>query len=339
MKKSTLSTIAKKLGISVSTVSRALSNKDGVSDSLRKRIIHEAIENGYIDKLPLILEERSRILGIIVPNIQNPFFLNFLKGAESVLFHRNFRFIVCNIDEDLYKERIYLKWLQESKVMGIIAAPAFSESGKTNLDIYRELDKSIPVVLYDREFYQYKGFDSVTFDNEGTIIDGVKHLYDKGHRKIGILLSKRGNFCTRERFKGYKKAVKQFDLPFVKSWVLDNLYSNDDIVTKKIESFLSQGDLPTAVIGTTNNITYNFLKAAKKLQITVPDDISLLGFGEIPQNELLNPPLSIMKQPSLEIGRIAATTMLARLDRQQSEPSRIVLKSTVVSRNSVKTIL
>lgn len=338
MKKSTLSTIAKKLGISVSTVSRALHNKDGVSDSLRKRIIREAMESGYIDQLPLILEKRSRIIGIIVPNIQNPFFLNFLKGAESVLFHRNFQFIVCNIDEDIYKERIYLKWLQENKVMGIIAAPAFSESGKTNLDIYMELGKSIPVVLYDREFYNYKEFDSVTFDNEGTIIDGVKYLYDKGHRKIGILLSKQGNFCTRERLKGYKKALKLFDLPFVESWILNNLYSKDDIVIKKIENFLLQDNLPTAVICTTNNITYNFLKAAKNLQINVPDDISLLGFGEIPQNELLNPPLSIMKQPSIEIGRIAATTILARIDGQQSEISRIVLKSTLVPRSSVKTI-
>lgn len=337
MLKRTLSDIAKELGVSVSTVSRALKKKDGVGEELRKKILKEALRIGYIDQLPSSVQDSSNILGVIIPNIQNPFFLSFLKGIETILFHMNYRFIVCNTDEDIFKERVYLKWLFESKVKGIIAAPSFSEKGETNIDLFREINKNIPTVLYDRDFFEPTKFDSVVIDNKTAIFDGVKFLVENGHEKIGILLSKRGNYCIEERYRGFNKAAKYFKLKTNHAWVLDNLYPSNQ-AAKKLESFFELEDKPTAMIATNHDISCNFIRIAGKYDFKVPDDISLLGFSEVPENEIVNPPLTAIKQPVLEIGHMAATAILSRIENQYKEPSKIILKSSIIERRSVKKI-
>ncbi|MFW6120626.1 MAG: LacI family DNA-binding transcriptional regulator [Petrotogales bacterium] len=330
----TLTEIAKELGIAVSTVSRALNRKEGVSEELREKVLNKALKMGYIDEIPNIVQQSQNIIGVIVPNIQNPFFLTFLKGIETVLFRMNHTFIVCNTDENIVKERVYLKWLLESKVKGVIAAPAFSISDETNISLYKKINQYIPVVLYDREFYESNNFDSVIVDNQVAIIDGVRHLKEKGHKRIGILLSKRGNYCIEERYKGFKKALRYFNLNTKKKWILENLYPSTT-AEKSLNNFFDLENKPTAVIATNHDISYSFLRMAKKHNIRIPDDISLLGFSEVPENEIVNPPLTVIKQPILEIGNIAATAMLTRVENKNKEASKIVLKATIVERESV----
>jgi len=337
VKKATLKQIAEKLDISVSTVSRALSNKEGVGNSLKKEIIREAKKIGYVFKIDEKNENSANIFGVIVPNIQNPFFLNFLKGIESVLFHRNYRFIMCNTDEDVNKEKIYLKWLQENKVLGIIAAPAFARDGSNNLSIYREIRKNIPIVLYDREFHECDEFDSVCTDNKTAICEAVEYLYKMGHRKIGILLSKRGNFCIEERLNGFLLTTKKLRMEVDENWIVDDLYPSFDI-TGKFDKFFSSTEKPTAVISTTHSISCNFLKNIRNKGLDVPKDISLIGYTDVIESDIFDPPLTTIKQPILEIGHIAATTTLARIDDQYYEPSKVVLKTQLVERNSVKKI-
>jgi LacI family transcriptional regulator len=335
--KPTLSEIAKELGIAVSTVSRALNKKEGISEDLRKKVLDKALKMGYIDEIPKIIQQSQNIIGVIIPNIQNPFFLTFLKGIETILFRMNHRFIVCNTDEDVVKERVYLKWLSESKVKGVIAAPAFSISGETNINLYKKINQYIPVVLYDREFYETQEFDSVIVDNQAAIVDGVRHLHEKGHKRIGILLSKRGNYCIEERHKGFMKALRYFNLKTENKWILENLYPSSS-AEEKLNSFFELDNRPTAMIATNHDISYSFLRIAKKYNIKVPDDISLLGFSEVPENEIVNPPLTVIKQPILEIGNIAATAMLTRIENRNKEVSQIVLKTTIVERKSIKNI-
>lgn len=335
--KPTLTEIAKELGIAISTVSRALHGKEGVSEELREKVLNKALKMGYIDEIPKVVQQSQNIIGVIIPNIQNPFFLTFLKGIETVLFRMNHTFIVCNTDEDIVKERVYLKWLLESKVKGVIAAPAFSLSDETNISLYKKINQHIPVVLYDREFYESNNFDSVIVDNQVAIVDGVRHLKDKGHKRIGILLSKRGNYCIEERYKGFKKALRYFNLKTEKKWILENLYPSTT-AEKNLNNFFDLEDKPTAVIATNHDISYSFLRMAKKHNIRIPDDLSLLGFSEVLENEIVSPPLTVIKQPILEIGNIAATAMLTRVENKNKEASKIVLKATIVERESVKNI-
>ncbi|MFO7889954.1 MAG: LacI family DNA-binding transcriptional regulator [bacterium] len=336
--KPTLSEIAKELGIAVSTVSRALNKKEGVSEDLRKKVLNKALKMGYIDEIPKVIQQSQNIIGVIIPNIQNPFFLTFLKGIETILFRMNHTFIVCNTDEDVVKERVYLKWLLESKVKGVIAAPSFSLTGETNINLFKKINQFIPVVLYDREFYESTEFDSVIVDNQAAIVAGVRHLHEKGHKRIGILLSKRGNYCIEERYKGFNKALRYFGLKSYKKWILENLYPSGT-AEKSLNNLFELENKPTAVIATNHDISYSFLRIAKKYNIRIPDDISLLGFSEVPENEIVNPPLTVIRQPILEIGNIAATAMLTRIENQHKEVSKIVLKATIVERESVKNLI
>ncbi len=337
LKKATLKQIADKFDISVSTVSRALSKKEGVGEELRKEIMEEARRIGYIFNSNGKNELSTRIFGVIVPNIQNPFFLNFLKGIESVLFHRNYRFIMCNTDEDVNKEKVYLNWLQESEVLGIIAAPAFNRDGSNNLDLYKQIGENIPIVLYDREFYGCEYFDSVSTDNQSATYDACGYFHKMGHRKMGILLSKRGNFCIEERLKGFLKAAERFKIEVREKWIVDDLYTASEI-DEKFDKFFEDSVIPTAVIATTHSISCNFLKAMRSRGLDVPRDISLIGYTDVIESDILNPPLTTIKQPILEMGHIAATTMLARIDGQYSNPSRVVLRTQLIERESVRNI-
>jgi len=330
-----LARIASKLGISVSTVSRAISNKEGVGKNLRNSIFEEARRIGYFSASERNKDYSPKVLGVIVPNIQNPFFLNFLKGIESVLFHRNYRFIMCNTDEDVLKEKVYIRWHLESKVAGIIAAPAFNNDGSNNISLYRQICKEIPIVLYDREFYDSNDFDSVITDNQASLEDAVRFLYEKGHRKIGILLSKSGNFCMRERLKGFMSAAEKFKLKIDDRWIIEDLYPATEI-EERLKNFFLSDNKPTAVVATTHLISCNFLRLVRNKGLQVPQDISLIGYTDVIENDIFDPPLTTIKQPVLEIGQIASTTMLARLDMQYEVPSKVILKTQLIDRKSVR---
>jgi LacI family transcriptional regulator len=133
------------------------------------------------------------------------------------------------------------------------------------------------------------------------------------------------------------KALRYFNLKTENKWILENLYPSSS-AEEKLNSFFELDNRPTAMIATNHDISYSFLRIAKKYNIKVPDDISLLGFSEVPENEIVNPPLTVIKQPILEIGNIAATAMLTRIENRNKEVSQIVLKTTIVERKSIKNI-
>jgi len=281
---------------------------------------------------------KSKIIGAIAFDISNPFFLDFLKGVEDVLFPREYKILLSNVDENIDKEKTYLSWMIGHGVEGILASPVRERNGKSNLRLYQNFYKmGIPIVFYDRMFYSQGQFDHVIVDNQDAIIQALMHLKETGHEKIGIFLSKKGIFTIEERLKGFLKGCKLLNIPVKNEWICEDIYPHEKAI-EVLNGLKRKNNLPTAIIATNNNLTKYIVYAAKKNNIKIPEELSLIGFDDSLENELIDPPLTTIKQPILEEGKIAATSLLSRIEDRYARPMNVTLKSQLIKRKSVKNL-
>jgi LacI family transcriptional regulator len=340
MDRPTIKDIAKVLNISPSTVSRALSGKPGASEELRKKVLETAEEMGYMKNLSAqsLKNSKSKIIGIIAFDIRNPFFLDFLKGVEDVLFPREYKILLSSVDESADKEKTYLNWMVSQGVDGILSSPITEKNGKSNLKLYNNFYKmGVPIVFYDRMFYNQEQFDYVIVDNQDAIIQALMHLKENGHENIGIFLSKKGIFTIEERLKGFLKGCELLNIQTRKEWICEDIYPHEKAFDI-LKMLKDKNNLPSAIIATNNNITKNIVSSSRKLNVKIPDKLSLIGFDDTPENELIDPPLTTIKQPILEIGKIAATALLSRIEDRFAKPMKVVLKAELIKRGSVKNL-
>ena len=340
MDRPTIKDIAKVLNISPSTVSRALSGKPGASEELRKKVLETAEEMGYMKNLSAqsLKNSKSKIIGIIAFDIRNPFFLDFLKGVEDVLFPREYKILLSSVDESADKEKTYLNWMVSQGVDGILSSPITEKNGKSNLKLYNNFYKmGVPIVFYDRMFYNQEQFDYVIVDNQDAIIQALMHLKENGHENVSIFLSKKGVFTIEERLKGFLKGCELLNIKTRKEWICEDIYPHEKAFDI-LKMLKDKNNLPSAIIATNNNITKNIVSSSRKLNVKIPDKLSLIGFDDTPENELIDPPLTTIKQPILEIGKIAATALLSRIEDRFAKPMKVVLKAELIKRGSVKNL-
>ncbi|CEP78360.1 MAG: LacI family DNA-binding transcriptional regulator [Defluviitoga tunisiensis] len=340
MDRPTIKDIAKVLNISPSTVSRALSGKPGASEELRKKVLETAEEMGYMKNLSAqsLKNSKSKIIGIIAFDIRNPFFLDFLKGVEDVLFPREYKILLSSVDESADKEKTYLNWMVSQGVDGILSSPITEKNGKSNLKLYNNFYKmGVPIVFYDRMFYNQEQFDYVIVDNQDAIIQALMHLKENGHENVSIFLSKKGVFTIEERLKGFLKGCELLNIQTRKEWICEDIYPHEKAFDI-LKMLKDKNNLPSAIIATNNNITKNIVSSSRKLNVKIPDKLSLIGFDDTPENELIDPPLTTIKQPILEIGKIAATALLSRIEDRFAKPMKVVLKAELIKRGSVKNL-
>lgn len=340
----TIKDIAKALNVSPSTVSKALNNKPGVNPELRRKIITLAEEMDYRRVLSLSYKNFTHTIGIIVSDISNPFFANIVLSIEKVLYSRNYKYILSNTDENPERETDYLQALINNRVDGLIVAPSNSlKVDEKRFKLYKSfIANGGTVVFIDRII---EGLDTsyVIIDNFGAAFETVKYLKDKGHKKIGAVIGLENVFTSRERFKGFMEAVKIYGLEVKKEWILNGNYTVEGS-KKAILKLFKSSNLPTALISFNNVMTLGVLKAFKELKVRIPEDISLISFDDAPWNEFNEVPITSIVQPVEEIGTIAATVLLGKLEnfkiskRNLLKPSRIVLKSYLLERSSVRTI-
>ncbi len=340
-RKITIKDIAKALNINPSTVSRALNDKPGVRLGLRKKIKQKAEELGYIVSFQAksLRTKKTMTIGIILSDIRNPFFLDFLYGVERVLFHRKYKILLATSNEDVNKEKTYLKWFLEHGVDGIMISPTCGKDGSNNLFLLRRIKRrGIPIVLYDRKIQGAETeFDSVTIDNYRAVINAIKYLVrDMGHRKLGLCLIEPMVYTLKERHRGFIEGCKFFGAECEENWIM--ILSKDEKKNaEKLRAYFEEFG-PTAVITTNHLITQQLLRTARKLNKTIPEDLSIIAFDDNIENELYEAPITTIKQPVTLIGKNAAIMLIGRLDGEDGVPQNIVLSSELIIRKSVKKI-
>lgn len=293
-----------------------LSRKRGVGTFVIKRV-------GNVDKRP--------IFGLLVPDIRRGYTPELARGAEDEAAKSKHSLILCNTDDLFVKANFHAERLIEHSVSGVIFVPTAASNEKNRLIVEKFTRSNIMVVLADRTIPDVE-VDYVTTDNFEGAYEITKYLILKGHKRIGITLSTL--FSTeRLRLEGYKKALTDYNIPINPSIIItDEGPFIHNHYLKYAQTLLKQNKEITAVFAGHDRIALLFYSVAKEMGISIPEDISIVGYDDLPFTTIS---LTTMHQPIYEMGQESMRLIMSRINGEIKEPQKIVLKSHLVERSSV----
>ncbi len=332
MKKPSLIDVARRAKVNISTVSRIINKTGSFGSGTEARVRKIMKELGYkpnrVARRLRTQEGSSHLMGLIIPNIQNPFFADLARGVEDVAYRNNFAVLLCNYDEDEKKERFYLDVLQSESVDGIILPP-IHENDPAVLQVVRN---GIPVVCVDRSLSS-GALDKVEVDNHMGAFTAVEHIIAKGHRRIGVICGPADSSTGRERLRGYKDAHARAGLPVRSELVRfgDFKQLSGHALTHEI---LSLSQPPTALFVCNGLMMIGALEAIAARGLKIPRQIALVGYDELSLSAVFNPPLTMVKQPAYEVGKCAAELLLKRIEDPKRPPTSLKLLPELIIRKS-----
>jgi len=252
---------------------------------------------------------RTHAIGAVVSDITNPFFATLVRGAEDTAIEAGYSLIVCNSDESPQKEDRYVRLLRRRQMDGLLISPVGDGSSKA----VQELPHwRTPFVFIDRRAKGIKA-DAVLSDNVDGAYQATKHLIERGHRRIGIILGIKGATTTEERLAGYRKALDEAGVPFSDELTAYGGYRVEG-GQKVTEEFLSLPEPPTAIFSTNNLMTIGVLQTLIHHEIVIPRDMAVVSFDDLDLGELFQPPLTAVTQNPYEIGKVAMEILLSRFE-------------------------
>jgi DNA-binding LacI/PurR family transcriptional regulator len=305
----TINEVAHRAGVSTATVSRVINQSGFVSEELSIKVINAIKElNFYPNEIAKSLSTGStNTIGLILPDISNPFFASIAKGVENFIWQKGFSLLLCDSNEDRIKQDIYINTLISKKINGLLIVPTMGihESCK------KLLLSSIHCVFVDR-YPKGINVDYIGSDNISGAYHAVTYLLSKGHKNIAIFLADSNISSSRERFDGYKQALLNANLIINNSYVIWGCVDSE----KSYNRFLNViRDFPeiSAIFCTTNPATIGILKAMKDLDLSYPEDISIVGFDELPLSDFLDKPITTISQDSYKLGMKSAEILVKRI--------------------------
>jgi DNA-binding LacI/PurR family transcriptional regulator len=327
-----LKDVAQRAGVSVSTVSRVLTGSPLVNEETRVRV-QQAID--ALDYRPSRVARRlrgdtasARLLGLIVPDIQNPFFAELVRGVESEAQRHGYLVFLGNSDEDAAKERRYIDLMRAESVDGLLL-PASSDSAQAVAELARQ---GLPVVCVDRRLPR-ASLDTVIADNVHGARIAVDHLLQLGHRRIGFVEGRPELSTSQERLRGYRQALEEHGVAFDPALVRegDSRQAGGREMTAEL---LRLEQPPTALLVGNNLMTLGALETIHVMGLRIPDDVAIVGYDDIPWALAFNPPLTVVRQPAYEIGQRAAELLLQRIADPKRSTSLVMLQPELVVRQS-----
>lgn len=327
----TINDIAKEAGVSLATVSRVLNNSGYVKDETRKKVL-EVIERLNYTPSAIARSLSKNItstIGVIVPDITNPFFGEIIKGISRVAEENNLNIILCNSNEDMDKELKAIKTLREHRIRGLIITPTSVEND-VNSEYLKALNNlGIPVVLVDGQL-KYSNFNGVFVDNIKGSYDGVEVLIKEGHKDIAIITGRMNSKPAQDRLLGYEKALMMHKIKINKDYIMYGDYSLESgyRLTKEL---IHRKKRPTAIFVCSNFMTLGCLKALREHNLRVPDDIALMAFDKIDVLNILGMNLSHIEGPSTELGEIGMNLLVNSI----KNPEDTEIKNITITPNLV----
>lgn len=331
----TMKEIAKKLGVSVSTVSRAMKDSPELHPDTKKRIVEMAKSMNYQYNLlaQSLRISRSKVLGVIVPELTSHFFSSNISGIQDTAYKRGYNIMICQSNESFEQEKANIKTLVSSQVDGLLIS--LSRETKTYEHLQDIYDRGIPFIMFDRVTEEIP-VSKITVDDAHGAYLVVKHLLDQGCRKIAYFSGPEDLYISKKRKEGYLEALAEYGIPEKDSKV----YFTDltpEMNRKVTLEMLESGDLPDAIFAMIDPVAVEVMIVLKEKGIKIPDQIALAGFTNNPTSAVVEPSLTTVSQPGYEMGQLAANHLLDQLEEIVSDdPQSFVLLTTLVPRNSSK---
>jgi DNA-binding LacI/PurR family transcriptional regulator len=332
MEEISLKTIATRLGISISTVSRALRNHPDIKEQTKKAVVQLAEELEYEpNHLAFqLLKRKSNAIGVIVPKISYPLYADAISGIEATAEAHGYQLLICQSNEDYQKEIKQINSLITSRVSGIILSVSANTTQYDHL--LRIQHRNIPFVLFNRDCEQVN-CSKVLIDNHKAAFEAVNHLLSSGKRTIGFIGGPPHLQISRRREEGYRAALHQAGIGVNEALVRPVEFSKEAII-HTVTQLLQNNPLPDALLTYSDQIAQWALVIARQMGLRVPQDLALIGFNDEPTDELLEPALSSVRQPAYEMGTEAARLIFKELQSSKFAYEKIILESQLITRGS-----
>ncbi|MBC7904041.1 MAG: LacI family DNA-binding transcriptional regulator [Gemmatimonadaceae bacterium] len=314
----TIKDIAKALGISTSTVSRALRDSHEISAETKQLVLECAEKLNYRPN-PIALslkERRSRSIGVVVCEIANSFFSQVINGIESIAYDKGYNVIISQSHESYEREVMDLSYLASRSVDGLLISLSTETNDISHLKAFHE--KGLPIVFFDRIT---EGFDThtVILDNYRGAYEATEHLIHNGYRKIAAIANSEFLSITIERLAGYRDALLANGIKPTESFIKHCFYGGMVFseIEEAVNKLMTLKQKPDAILTTSDKLTSGCLKTLHRRGMKVPDEIALVGFSNSDIAELLNPSLTVIRQPALEMGKASIELLLQLIESKR----------------------
>jgi LacI family fructose operon transcriptional repressor len=321
--------VADAAGVSTATVSRVLADKPHVRPEIRERVLAVVERLNYRpNRVARSLRvQQSNTIGLIVADIQNPFFTSVSRAVEDMAYEQGLSVFLCNTDENPDKETMYLDLMRDENVAGVILAPtrqaADSFADRVRLDV--------PTVIIDRRVRGVE-VDSILIDNVEAASKITEHLLDDGHRRIGALFGV-GSTTGRERHEGFMQAFQKRDLKPVLELV-NYVEAREEEGYKATRRLLSLSEPPEAILISNGLLAVGAFRAIRESKLSIPDQIAFASFDETTWTVLVEPAITVIEQPTYEICQTSADLLLKRLEEPTRPTREVTLKGKLIIRQS-----
>jgi LacI family transcriptional regulator len=332
MHQTTMKRIAGELGVSITTVSKVLNNQPDISDATRTRVLAKVEELGYQRNAVArsLSLRRTHTLGIVIPDLMHSFFVEVIAGVEPVASARGYGLLLCSSAEDAGKERAELEMLRGRQVDGVVLASA-NASGNT--DVLLQLTRQATgLVMIDRDDHPSVTCHRVLTDDEQVGVLATAHLLEAGRRAIGHIGGPPIVHAKR-REKGWRNALKARGITPPSDWVVRSGFMESDGY-RAMKRLLALRPKIDAVFAANDPAAIGAMKAIWDAGLRVPDDIAVVGVGDIALSDLLRVPLTTVGWSRRDQGRHAAELLLKTLDGGADRPERVIIPPRLIVRES-----
>jgi DNA-binding LacI/PurR family transcriptional regulator len=327
-----LKDIADELGVSISTVSRALKNNPIISPDLTEKIKKLAKERNYIPN-PLamgLLRQQTKMIGVIVPDLVTHFYSSVISGIEEVAKENGYYIIIASSNESLEKEKESVNNLLKSRVEGLIVCISQQTSNFEHFELL--IQNEIPLVFFDRVVESLE-VPSVTVDGAKAAKNVTRHFYENGCRRIAYISGPEHLNISKHRKEGYLKGLQECGLQFNPDLLVEcNLNAVE--ATLATQKLLSLKQIPDAIFGINDTIAFAAMKEIKKHKLKIPEDIALVGFTDEFHSTVVEPALTSVTHPTLQMGKEAARLFFESIEKGQNFAEKVVLPTKLVVRES-----
>lgn len=326
----TIYDVARESGVSYSTVSRVLNGFEFVKEGTRQKVLEAAERLGYVANLQArsLAGGRSSVVGVLVPGIDNSYITEIVAGIDDELGQSNFNLMLYTTHRHMGKEAQYVNMIANGMSDGILlVVPLAIEAYLKTLR-----DRQFPYVLIDQHDPLGKSTEIVTTNRKGAY-EAVSYLIELGHRRIAFITGLLVLYSTGERLAGYKEALSDHNIPIDERYIVEGDFWEHEAyqATKRL---LNLDPLPTAIFASNDLTALGAMVAIREHGLQIPEDISIIGFDDIPEAAFVHPKLTTVRQPLVKMGRAAVQQLFETLDNLDRPSGQIVLDTELIIRDS-----
>jgi len=321
--------VADAAGVSTATVSRVLANKPHVRDEVKKRVLAVVKKLNYQPNRAAqnLRANTSKIIALVVADIENPFFQRVSRAVEDTAQELGYNVMLCNTDENPVKEKKCLDLLRLENIAGIIIAPTLE-----GLENYQETySPNTPLVMIDRHVNNFD-VDNVLIDNVSSAYSMITHLIEHGCTRIAGIFGT-GSTTGQERCEGFLKALKEHNIKPVKE-LIQFVGAREEEGFETAMKLFRLKQRPDAIFTSNSLLASGTVQAIRACKLLIPEDIAFASFDDTSWAKLIDPPLTVIDQPTYEIGRTATELLIKRINDPSRSNREVILKTKLIVRKS-----